>query len=49
LVKTSEILGEDHQDQEAILSISHDGDYATAVCMGFNQEEKNIATEEIRR
>lgn len=23
-------------DQEALISISHDGDYATAVCLGFN-------------
>ena len=30
--------GEGHPDAMAMVSISHDGDYATAVCLGFNAE-----------
>lgn len=34
------IRGEDeqeHEDHEALISISHDGEYATAVCLGAGQ------------
>ncbi|KAK1700009.1 hypothetical protein BDP55DRAFT_645639 [Colletotrichum godetiae] len=30
---------DDMPDQEVLVSISHDGDYATAVCIGFPREE----------
>jgi len=33
-------------DQLALLSISHDGDYATAVCMGFNAASRGEIGEE---
>lgn len=37
LLKTRELLGPGARDQSALLSISHDKDYATAVCIGFDQ------------
>ncbi|GAB1316629.1 hypothetical protein MFIFM68171_06839 [Madurella fahalii] len=37
LLKTRELLGASARDQTAMLSISHDKDYATAVCIGFDQ------------
>ncbi|KXX78330.1 Holo-[acyl-carrier-protein] synthase [Madurella mycetomatis] len=37
LLKTRELLGAGARDQTALLSISHDKDYATAVCIGFDQ------------
>lgn len=29
-----------HKDYEALVSISHDGDYATAVCLGAKQADE---------